>query len=47
MTKEVIKDYKRVQDETRLGGKGKPKGIVQKIEFDYTIKWYMHKPDPF
>ena len=36
---------KRIYDLTWLGGKGDLQGIVQKIKFDYLIKWYMHNQE--
>ena len=36
---------KRLQDKTRLGGKGDWAGTVQESEFLYTTEWYMRKPE--
>ena len=34
---------KRVKDWTQLSREREPPGVVQKMKFDDTTKWYMHK----
>ena len=33
---------KGIQDKARLGGRGDPLEIAQKLKFDHTTKWLMH-----
>ena len=38
-----INNTKRIQEQVQLSGKGDPLGIVQKLKFHHTNKWYMYK----